>query len=1081
MKLFAGATLDTLQPWVTATPNKDFNFRVQGISGSYSKAGPSLGGFFSYNNWSSQAAQFAIDDVSIYYGTGDKPVANNVNISGSAIAGHTLTGTYAYSDPYGNGESGSTAIWRRADDAAFTTNVTEVSSEPTSAGVASNYVPTAQDVGKYMQFAVVPKSTAATNNTGAEASKIDTDTVRAPVTVPATSLVLPYPDIRVRAGDPVPLSAEATADNTTITQMDYYANDQLVATSTEAPFTARWENPTQGTYTVYAKATNALGETGDSSPVNITVIPQPILTDNFDVLREKWRKMMTGGTDYDPTLSYVKNRIAALDAEAAENLAYFTGSPAYSRDDLGRVENMAIVYATTGSRYQGRTDMCDAIINAFTQINASASGYNIDSTGFFWGMEFGYPTNIGNIISMIYEDLPPALISNYMAAIDKQFSGFNKYTAANKVWQCQAVMLRGVMGKDASWITGARDAMITVCDYITSGEGFYEDGSMMQHNGISYNGGYGKSLFREYTQMASLLYGSDYQIISPLNNQMYQIAYDSYADYIYKGAFMDMTRGREIASPLQRNAHRIGHQAMHGFIRLTEYAPEPYKTDYKRLIKKWITEDTFYPFFDTDLPLDILNIAHDIMQDDSIQPAEDKVGLVRGAALARVVDTRPGWALGLSMSSKRSATYEALDGNGYGFNTGQGMMYLYNNDIGQFADHFWSTVNWYRLPGTTVDSRTRTQGTGTGFNRFDWVGGSDVDGQYGASGMYLGSPDLSLQAKKSWFMLDDEVVALGAGINSTDSTGSTIETIVDNRKIKDDGRNTLLVDGVEQSKSLGWTSTANAPKWIHLAGNVENSDMGYYFPDAQQVKLLRENRPGSSAGLYELTGYDTSTPKNYVTMWFDHGSNPTNAGYSYAILPNKNSAETAAYAQNPDFEILSNTDNIQAVYEKKLHLTAANFWNDGANSIGGITVDKKASVTMKQTGNVLEVGISDPTMINKGTINLEIAKSAVQTLSIDSGMTVIPSDSTIKLQVNVNNSLGKTYTAKFQLDNVSEQAPVVINAYYYIPTNTLVDIMITDDVTKPYTPPVVSNPTEYEIKQFTWKDFVNIQPVTATN
>ncbi len=54
-----------------------------------------------------------------------KPVANALNLSGDAMVGNTLTGTYAYSDPFGNEESGSTAIWRRADDAAFTVNVTE--------------------------------------------------------------------------------------------------------------------------------------------------------------------------------------------------------------------------------------------------------------------------------------------------------------------------------------------------------------------------------------------------------------------------------------------------------------------------------------------------------------------------------------------------------------------------------------------------------------------------------------------------------------------------------------------------------------------------------------------------------------------------------------------------------------------------------------------------------------------------------------------------------------------------------------------------------------------------------------------
>lgn len=1075
MKLYAGASLDTLQPWVTASPEKEFNFRAYGSPGEYTMAESSLGAMFSFNNWSAQAAQFAIDDLSVYYGTEDRPVANGLTIEGDAIVGHSLTGKYLYSDPFGNVENGSEAIWRRSDDAEFTSNVVEVKRETVVENGISVYIPTDADVGKYLQFAVVPKSIAEINHTGAEASKTLEDVVRVPVTVPATKLVLPHPNIRVREGEPVYLSAEASADDTTVTRVDYYADDRIIASAGEAPFTVRWENPEQGEYTVYAKATNALGETGDSETIQVTVIPQPEIADEFDFLREKWRKMMTGGTDYDPTLAYVKTYLSNLDMEAEKNLAYFAGTPSYSRSDLSKVENLSTAYATAGSRFQGRTDVRDAILNAFTQINAQASGYNTESAGEFWGMEFGYPTSICNIISMTYEELPAALIESYMAAIDKQFRGYNKYTAANKVWQCQAVMLRGVMGKDDSWLTGARDAMVTVCQYVTSGEGLYEDGSMIQHHGISYNGGYGKSLFREYTQMVSLLYGSDYEVTAPLNEQMYQIAFDAYADYIYRGEFMDMTRGREIASPLKRNSHRIGHQAIHGFIRLTEYAPEPYRTEYKRLIKKWIIEDTYFPFFETDLPLDILNIADKIMQDDSIRPAEENIGHVRGSCMARVVHTRPGWAAGLSMTSKRAANYEALAGNGYGFYTGAGMLYLYNDDVAQFADHFWSTINWYRLPGTTVDTVPRSHSTGaSSYNPYDWVGGSDVEGKYGASGMYLGQWNTTLQAKKSWFMLDDEIVALGAGITSTDSENSTIETIVENRKIRDDGQNVFLVDGVAQPVHPGWTDVAEAPKWIHLEGNVESSDIGYFFPEEQQVYLLRESRPGVNAGLYELSGYDLETPKKYVTMWFDHGSNPAEAEYSYALLPDKSVEETDAYAKDPDFEILSNTKDMQAIYEKKLDLVAANFWNDGISSVGGITVDKKASVTMKKTGDILEIGISDPTMNNTGMINLEIDQSALEVVSLSDGMQMMAVAPKIKLQVNVSKALGKTFTAKFRM---AAKNPVVINAFYHIPTDTLVDFMITDDVNDPYVPPAVENPSEYVIKQFVWEDMDSIRPL----
>ena len=52
-------------------------------------------------------------------------------------------------------------------------------------------------------------------------------------------------------------------------------------------------------------------------------------------------------------------------------------------------------------------------------------------------------------------------------------------------------------------------------------------------------------------------------------------------------------------------------------------------------------------------------------------------------------------------------------------------------------------------------------------NPYNWVGGTDIEGLYGA-------------AHKSWFMFDDEIVCLGSGINSSDNR--IIETIIETVK-----------------------------------------------------------------------------------------------------------------------------------------------------------------------------------------------------------------------------------------------------------------------------------------------------------
>ena len=74
----------------------------------------------------------------------------------------------------------------------------------------------------------------------------------------------------------------------------------------------------------------------------------------------------------------------------------------------------------------------------------------------------------------------------------------------------------------------------------------------------------------------------------------------------------------------------------------------------------------------------------------------------------RAVHTTPQFAVGLAMSSARIENYETINGeNLKGWYIGDGMTYLYDNDLRQYSESFWATVNPYRMAGTTVDTRPR--------------------------------------------------------------------------------------------------------------------------------------------------------------------------------------------------------------------------------------------------------------------------------------------------------------------------------------------------------------------------------------
>src|SRR5258708_39909141 len=96
------------------------------------------------------------------------------------------------------------------------------------------------------------------------------------------------------------------------------------------------------------------------------------------------------------------------------------------------------------------------------------------------------------------------------------------------------------------------------------------------------------------------------------------------------------------------------------------------------------------------------------------------------------------------------------------------MTYLYNADLGHYDNNYWPTVNPYRLPGTTVTTQTLVNSANQGGSTQSWVGSANVLGLYGVAGMQLAQQASTLTANKSWFMFDDEIVALGSDIKSTD-------------------------------------------------------------------------------------------------------------------------------------------------------------------------------------------------------------------------------------------------------------------------------------------------------------------------
>ncbi|NOU67918.1 hypothetical protein GC096_28225 [Paenibacillus sp. LMG 31461] len=772
-------------------------------------------------------------------------------------------------------------------------------------------------------------------------------------------------------------------------------------------------------------------------------------SDEFDVLREKYVKMLTSPTTYSLTDTDNAARIAQITSKAQGLWDTMYTSAVVNRDKLWNhysigknypentmysyqfLVDMALAYRTYGSPLMGDTGLKAAIIDGLDWLHGRVYYAGSTTTGSnWWYREVGDPLALNDLLALMYDDLTQTQIDENVAAVNF-FQKDIAMSGANLMWEVQVCTISAILAKNnvpaAVSLASARDGMSAFLPYVTSGDGFYIDGSFIQHTNIAYAGGYGSSLIKSLAEITYLLDGSTWAVTDPNFANVYKWIYDSFEPLIYKGNFMDTVRGREISRYYSEDNLASG-EVVSALIQLAYTATSTDAAVYKSIVKSWLQVDPAKHFY-KDASMWLLTEAKSILNDSAITPRAEQIKYKQFASMDRVVQLRPGYGFNVGMYSDRMMNYEALNSEPNNiWHVTDGMTTLYNNDVTQFNDNFWPTVNNYRMPGTTVLSGVGQKANQIGIHSF--AGGTDILGLYGVTGMQYQSTlresnestvDLTLKAKKSWFMFDDEIVALGTDINSTD--GVATETIVENRKIKTSGDNALTVNGVAKPTTLGWAETMTGTNYIHLGGNVSGSDIGYYFPGGSTVKGLREARVGSWDDINGNDPPNTDYTRNYMALWFDHGVNPTNGTYSYVLLPNKTSTQVASYATSPNITILENSSDAQAVKETGLKITGYNFWKDARKTVGEVTSDSKSSVMTRETSSDYEVSVSDPTQDNTGHIYIEVAKSAKNLISKDDAVTVLQYTPTLKFKVNVKDSAGKAYKVKFGLTGTQTANP----------------------------------------------------------
>lgn len=757
-------------------------------------------------------------------------------------------------------------------------------------------------------------------------------------------------------------------------------------------------------------------------------------------------------------------------AKGNKNIPYEDDAVEF-RVSFKKVLSMCKAYAAEGGALYQNQDMLKDITNILDFLCGSC--YTAKSqTDNWWTWEIGIPKDLIPALILIYDGLTEEQVMAYTETLyffqpdpfhegvintaSTHGQGYREAQGANIIDCSTTAVGLGALREDNELvylgmlassqtfvIQNVEDSAQIAANGYNSG--FYPDGSYLDHIKVPYLGAYGIEFMKGGAKIPSLLAGTPWKYPEQVQDNLESYIVEGFGNGMYKGMMLDCLKGRSVSRPASSN-QAAGREAMMIILQIVDSFSQEAKETTLSALKAWLEEDE--GFIDSLVGAENMAIkkkAKEILEDTSIQ---SNIALVHKSypLMDRVVHRTEDYLFALSMYSERIQNTEIMnDENRFGWHQNNGMTYIYDEDK-QYTENYWNTVNPLRLPGTTVVPVNIGTGKpdGSGFaqggdfcSKESWVGGTSI-GNYGVSGMSFSgetqgiagdapvsyAPDL--KGKKSWFMFDDEMVCLGAGITNKNME-LPVETTIENKKLRKDGSNQLLVNGekteipvkeanvkelVERTADVSGTSFEQV-NWAHLEGN-QSVGTGYYFPEENTEIQVRR---GQTTGSWKDVGtFEGESTENYLEMWVDHGQNPENASYSYVLLPETSAEETENYAQAPKVTILENSSEVQAVRHETLKIIGTNFWQEQGGSVEGITSDKAASVMLQETEQgTVKISVSDPTMKNKGNIQLTLEKEIVDSIQLDENVTCEKTEKGAVLTFSMAGTNGAASMAELQL------------------------------------------------------------------
>nr|WP_242517022.1 polysaccharide lyase family 8 super-sandwich domain-containing protein [Corynebacterium mendelii] len=676
----------------------------------------------------------------------------------------------------------------------------------------------------------------------------------------------------------------------------------------------------------------------------------------------------------------------------------------YFRDGFDGLRFIAQAWATPGTDLYGREDVKKELIAGLDHM--VDKGYDGEQMiGNWWPWQIGGAQRFTDILLLLDSQgaLTQQQIEHYTGIINKydptpqkQLTRGPKQADGTETWGpltfsdkesaggnrldiAVVVLGTGLLRNDtdrvAMAVKGIEPFMLN-----TDGNGFRDDGSYVDHESFAYTGGYGESLITALSRILSVTAGTDYAA-----GDEYATSFGHSLSYgvlpnIYRGIGIPALKGRGLTRKVASGPDAWCNSVVFRLIDLADSMPESDRKEILAASKYWIenSKECFNRKAGSFTDLNAIKKAVEQGETLTSRPAQ---GAYIYPQMDRFIDREENHVFSLGLYSDRISSYEVgAHENIRGWHFADGMTYLFNGDSMQFLGDYWPTVDPYRLPGTTVDTRALPDDDSSYRERpgknMDATGGVATD-NLSAISQYIDksdwvlndntpnekSADMDLQATKSWFVFPDRIIALGAGISGTttgnkdaDGADASIETVVDNRIIGDglysvtDGTGTDLGGGKNSLDTVIYQPSGDA------------TPIAYRMLDGTQASFKRVDRTGAWNDINQREKHMETVSNTFGTVTIDHGAEAKDASYAYSIEPGATVESLAKEKDADPVKIVSNTADVQSIETTDGSKFAANvFAPDGAKLPQGFKATTRLSVVAEKTAaDSYTLTISDP-------------------------------------------------------------------------------------------------------------------------